>query len=56
LLSRSGSQQRGAFLERRTVVREDWALVAVGGWAGWGGHLVGFVVVIPISSVVPVSL
>jgi hypothetical protein len=41
---------------RRTVAREDWALVALVGGAYWGGDWFGFVVVDLDASVVPVSL
>jgi hypothetical protein len=41
---------------RRTVVLEDWALVAVGGRAGSGGHWLGSSWSTPIASVVPLSL
>jgi hypothetical protein len=41
---------------RRTVVREDWALVAVVCGAGWGGDWAGSSWSIPIVSVVPMSL
>jgi hypothetical protein len=40
----------------RTGVREDWALVAVVGGAGWGGDWSGSSWSIPIASVVPLSL
>jgi len=49
----TAAQQHGAAYVR-TMVGEDWALVAVAG--GAGGRLVGFVVVTPIASVVPLSL
>jgi hypothetical protein len=48
----AGQQHGAAYV--RTMVGEDWALVAVAG--GAGGRLVGFVVVTPIASVVPLSL
>jgi hypothetical protein len=47
---------KAASSSRRTVVREDWALVALVGGAQWGGDWSPFVVVDPDASVVPVSL
>jgi len=47
---------KAASSSRRTVVGEDWALVALVGGAHWGGDWVAFVVVDPDASVVPVSL
>jgi hypothetical protein len=35
-VSKVAGQQRGVVVER-TRVREDWALLAVVGCAGWGG-------------------
>jgi hypothetical protein len=41
---------------RRTVVGEDWALVALVGGAYWGGDWSSSSWLTPIASVVPVSL
>ena len=49
-------QQRGAFVPWRTMVREDSGAFAGCRWRWLGVMLVGFVVVDPECSVVPVSL